>query len=234
MESEVLMTNEEIKAFLISWQDEEYRNFNSRLIPNVNKETVIGVRVPVIRKFAKQLVRENNYASFLKDLPHNLFEENCLHSLIVSELKDPTQVIECLNDFLPYVDNWAVCDIISPRVFIKNKTELLEQIHIWLKSKHTYALRYAIGALMQYFLDDDFKDEYLDLVVNVKSDEYYVNMMRAWYFATAVAKQYNSTIRVFESGAIDEWTHNKAIQKSSESFRVSSDHKAYLKSLKRK
>ena len=143
MKSEVLMTNEEIKAFLISWQDEEYRNFNSRLIPNVNKETVIGVRVPVIRKLAKQLVRENNYASFVKSLPHNLFEENCLHSLIVSELKDPTQVIECLNDFLPYVDNWAVCDIISPRVFIKNKTELLEQIHIWLKSKHTYAIRYA-------------------------------------------------------------------------------------------
>ena len=223
-----------IRERLFQLQDMKYKEFQSRLIPTVDPDTVIGVRIPVMRKLTKELSGSEGIEEFISELPHKYYEENILHGLIIEKCRDFGRLVQLLDEFLPYVDNWAVCDIISPRVFIKNKTELLEQIHIWLKSKHTYALRYAIGALMQYFLDDDFKDEYLDLVVNVKSDEYYVNMMRAWYFATAVAKQYNSTIRVFESGVIDKWTHNKAIQKSSESFRVSSDHKAYLKSLKRK
>lgn len=228
------MGNEEIREFLFSQKDDAYRDFNAALIPNVNKDTVIGVRVPIIRKYAKQIVKENKYSSFVNALPHKLFEENCLHSLIVSELKDPSLVLEYLNAFLPYVDNWAVCDIISPGVFKKKKDELLKQIYVWLKSTHTYTLRYAVGALMRYFLDDDFKKEYLSDVANIKSEEYYVNMMRAWFFALAIAKQYNDTICIFENGVLDKWTHNKSIQKSVESFRVSPEHKAYLRSLKRK
>lgn len=228
------MGNEEIREFLFSQKDDAYRDFNAALIPNVNKDTVIGVRVPIIRKYAKQIVKENKYSSFVNALPHKLFEENCLHSLIVSELKDPSLVLEYLNAFLPYMDNWAVCDIISPGVFKKKKDELLKQIYVWLKSTHTYTLRYAVGALMRYFLDDDFKKEYLSDVANIKSEEYYVNMMRAWFFALAIAKQYNDTICIFENGVLDKWTHNKSIQKSVESFRVSPEHKAYLRSLKRK
>lgn len=228
------MTNEEIRAFLLSKKDDEFRDFNSSLIPNVDKITIIGVRVPILRKLAKQIVKENDYSSFLNALPHELFEENCLHSLVISELKNEDEVLQYLNKFLPYVDNWAVSDIISPLVFKKHKEKLLRQIHIWLKSSDTYTIRYAVSALMQYFLEDDFKGEYLNDVVNIKSNEYYVNMMRAWFFQVALLKQYDATIGIFESGILDKWTHNKAIQKCSESRRMTDEQKTYLKSLKRK
>lgn len=228
------MTGEEIKNFIFSQKDEDYKNFNSNLIPEVDKNTVVGVRIPMLRTFAKQIVKENDYSFFLNALPHELFEENCLHSLIISELKNTDEVLLCLNKFLPYVDNWAVSDIISPSVFKKHKEKLLCQIHMWLKSSHTYTIRYAVSALMQYFLEDDFKCEYLNDVVNIKSNEYYVNMMRAWFFQVALLKQYDATIGIFESGILDKWTHNKAIQKCTESRRMTDEQKTYLKSLKRK
>lgn len=228
------VTGEEIKKIIYSQKDEDYKNFNSSLIPGVDKHTVVGVRIPVLRTLAKRLVKEGDYSSFINTLPHELFEENCLHSLIISELKNADEVLLCLNNFLPYVDNWAVSDIISPNVFKKHKEKLLRQIHIWLKSSNTYTVRYAVSALMQYFLEDDFKDEYLNDVVNIASNEYYVNMMRAWFFQVALLKQYDATIGIFENGTLDKWTHNKAIQKCTESRRLTEEQKTYLKSLKRK
>ena len=180
------------------------------------------------------LVKSNNYLSFLDELPHKFFEENQLHAFIISEIKDYDECILYLNKFLPYVDNWATCDQMSPKVFKKNHSKLLDQIKVWIKSSKTYTIRFGIGMLMQYYLDDDFKLEYLEMVSNIKSDEYYVNMMIAWYFATALAKQYDSTIKIIEGKKLDVWTHNKTIQKAIESYRITFEQKDYLRSLKRK
>ena len=222
----------DITKELFNLQDKKYRDFQIKLIPTVNPENIIGVRTPELRNLAKRLVKENDYISFLEDLPHKYFDENQLHAFIISEIKDYDLCISCIDRFLPYVDNWATCDQMSPKVFKKNHDKLIERIKAWIKSKETYTIRFGIGMLMQHFLDDNFNKEYLKLVLNVKSDEYYVNMMRAWFFATALAKKYDETITYIENKKIDTWTHNRTIQKAIESYRITNDQKEYLKSLK--
>ncbi len=217
---------------LFELQDKKYRDFQIKLIPTTSPDNVIGVRTPDLRKYAKELVKEDNYASFLDSLPHKYFDENQLHAFIISEIKDYDKCIQYINRFLPYIDNWATCDQLSPKVFKRHHDKLIEQIKNWLSSKETYTIRFGIGMLMNHYLDDDFKKEYLKLVANIKSNEYYVNMMRAWYFATALAKQYNAVIPYIEKQKLDSWTHNKTIQKALESYRITPEQKEYLKKLK--
>lgn len=213
-------------------KDEEYREFQIKLMPTVNPESVIGIRTPVLRKMAKALCMTEEAAVFMKELPHKYFDENQLQAFLISEIKDYEKCIEALEEFLPYIDNWATCDQTSPKIFKKHKEKLLEQIYKWLNDKHTYTVRFAIGMLMRHFLDEDFKEEYLKSVTEIKTSEYYIQMEIAWYMATALAKQWESAVRFIENKSLDKWTHNKSIQKACESFRVSKEHKEYLKTLK--
>lgn len=219
---------------LFALQDEQYADFQFKLTPTVPREAFIGVRVPQVRALAKEVFKEGSYEAFLEELPHRYYDENMLHGLILSEFKDYDACIVQLERFLPYVDNWAVCDIMSPKVFRKHKTELLQKIRQWASSKHTYTCRFGIEMLMSHFLDADFKPEYLEIPAAVRSDEYYVNMMVAWFFATALAKQWDSTIPYIEGNRLETWTHNKSIQKAIESYRITEEQKAYLRTLKRK
>ncbi len=225
---------EQIRADLFRMQDKEYRDFQSRLIPTVDPETVIGIRTPELRKYAKQHAGDPDISLFLEDLPHAYFDENQLHAFLVSELKDYGECMKELKRFLPYVDNWATCDQMSPKVFRRHRDELREQVMGWIRSGETYTVRFGIGMLMQHFLDDEFDLSYPETVAGIRSEEYYVNMMIAWYFATALAKQYDRVLPFIEDGRLDRWTHNKAIQKTVESYRISPGQKTYLKSLKRK
>ena len=225
---------EEIRKQLFEFQDVKYKDFQKNLIPTVDPESIIGVRTPELRKYAKQLLKENKTDDFLSDLPHKYFDENQLHAFILSELKDYEKCVEEVCRFLPYVDNWATCDQMSPNVFKKHRTELMEYIKQWLASEKTYTVRFAIGMLMQHYLDDEFDIGYAEMVQEVKSEEYYINMMIAWYFATALAKQYDNILPILEQNRLDVWTHNKVIQKAVESYRIMPEQKAYLKSLKRK
>ncbi len=222
----------EIQKFLFENQDIGYRDFQSKLIPNVDKSYFIGVRTPILRKYAKELLKTGDINAFFAELPHKYFDENQLHAFILSGIKDFDECIKETERFLPYVDNWATCDQLSPKCFKKNKSELLKYINNWLKSDKTYTVRFAIGMLMSHFLDEDFDEKYLTTVANVKSDEYYINMMIAWYFATALAKQYESTLPFIENKVLDKWTHNKAIQKAVESYRITDEQKVYLRTLK--
>ena len=226
------MTNEEILSRLFELRDEKYRDFQSKLIPDVKPDRMIGVRTPLLKGFAKELFATNGAQGFISTLPHGYFDENQLHAFIVSLTKDYAVCIERVNEFLPFVDNWATCDQLSPKAFKKHKKELLNEIDGWLSSKKTYTVRFAIGMLMQHFLDEDFSITLAEKVAAVNSDEYYIKMMVAWYFATALAKRYDEVIPFIESKRLDRWTHNKAIQKSLESFRISPDKKEYLRSLK--
>ena len=251
-----------IQKQLFSLQDKKYKEFQVKLIPGVDPDTVIGVRTPELRKLAKELAkglskepvkgnakvgpgeptkgRAKDTATgspteaFLAALPHKYFDENQLHAFIVSEIKDYDRCIAEVNSFLPCVDNWATCDQMSPKVFAKHKPELLKEIKTWLKSKETYTVRFAIGMLMQHFLDEDYDVAYPKLVAKIRSDEYYVNMMIAWYFATALAKQYETVIPFIEQNKLDLWTHNKTVQKAVESYRITDEQKQYLRSMKRK
>ena len=223
----------DIEKELFKLQDIKYRDFQGKLIPTVKLDTIIGVRTPELRNLAKKLVKED-YSSFINELPHKYFDENQLHAFIISELKDYDECITYINKFLPYVDNWATCDQMSPKVFKKHHDELLEQIKLWIKSKEEYTIRFGIGMLMSHYLDDDFKPEYLDMVSNIKSDKYYINMMIAWYFATALTKQYKNAILYIENNKLDIWTHNKAISKAIESYRITDEQKEYLRTLKRR
>ena len=222
-----------IREELFKLQDKKYRFFQAKLIPNIDINSLIGVRSPELRNLAKRMVKGNNYSSFLNDLPHKYFDENQLHAFIISEIKNYDECINYINKFLPFVDNWATCDQMSPKVFKKHKDDLIKYIKKWIKSKKTYTIRFGIGMLMQYYLDNEFKIEYLDLVCNIKSEEYYVNMMKAWFFATSLAKKYDETIKIIENNILDKWTHNKTIQKSIESYRITTKEKEYLKGLKR-
>ena len=222
----------EIQERLFELQDEKYRDFQVKLIPSVDPATVIGVRTPELRKLAKELAKRDDIDMFLAALPHDYFDENQLHAFILSGMKDYAGCMAGVCAFLPYVDNWATCDQMSPKAFSKNKDDLLVHIKDWLKSDRTYTIRFAAGMLMEHFLGDDFDAAYPELVAGISSDEYYVNMMRAWYFATALAKQYESIIPFIEEKKLDSWTHNKAIQKSVESYRITPEQKAYLKTLK--
>ena len=231
-----------IQKKLFELQDQEYAAFQRKLTPTVDPESFIGVRVPACRKLAKDLFQSDAAAvsEFLCTLPHKYYDENMLHGLLISEIKDFEQCVNDLEAFLPYVDNWAVCDIMSPKVFKKHKTELMEKIREWTASDKTYTIRFGIEMLMSHFLDDDFKAEYLEIPAAVRSDEYYVNMMIAWFFATALAKQWNETIVYLQNdvetrliASLPTWVHNKTIQKACESYRISDGQKQYLRTLKR-
>ena len=226
------MITEEIKTTLFQLQDEPYRDFQGKLIPTVDLNTIIGVRTPQLRKLAKQLAKRDDVHDFLDILPHSYFDENQLHAFIISEIKDFNCCMDEVCRFLPFVDNWATCDQLSPKIFKKNRQELISYIREWIVSNQTYTVRFAIGMLMQHFLEEDFDLDSLELVADVRSDEYYINMMIAWYFATALAKQYEAAIPFIEEKRLDNWTHNKAIQKSVESRRITQEQKVYLKSLK--
>ena len=224
----------EIQKELFSLQDKEYMKFSSKLTPNVPEDTIIGVRIPEIRKIAKKLVRNNEYEDFLKELPHKYYDENLLHGAIISENKDFENCIELLENFLPFIDNWAVCDTISPKIFKTHKKELIEKIKEWSQSDKTYTCRFGVEMLMTHFLDEDFKKEYLEMVANIHFEEYYVKMVIAWFFATALAKQWDYAVIYLEDNRLDVWVHNKTIQKARESLRILEDKKGYLKGLKRK
>lgn len=226
------MILDDIRDELFKMQDIGYRDFNSKLIPTVKKEDMIGVRTPELRKYAKKLLKEEGVEDFLHSLPHKYFDENQLHAFIISEIKDFKLCIDELINFLPYLDNWATCDQLSPKIFKKYRNDLLPHIYEWLKSDKTYTVRFGIGMLMEHFLDEDFKSEYPEMVAAVRSEEYYINMMTAWYFATALAKQYESILPFIEGNKLDTWTHNKTIQKAIESNRISAEQKNYLKGLK--
>ena len=234
------MNREEIVKELFALQDEKYGTFQAKLIPNIDPDSIIGVRTPALRAFAKELAKEAakdeakaaDIEAFLADLPHRYFDENQLHAFIISLEKDFEKCIEEVEAFLPHVDNWATCDQLSPKAFKKQPQKLLPYIRTWIKSDETYTVRFAIGMLMEHFLGELFDTEYADMVAAVRSDEYYINMMIAWYFATALAKQYDAVIPYIANKRLDDWTHNKAIQKSVESYRITPEQKAYLKTLK--
>lgn len=223
---------EELISSLFSMQDLNFRDFQASLIPNISRETVIGVRTPLLRSFAKKYAKTADAEGFLSDLPHAYFEENNLHGFIIETLKDYGKVIAALDAFLPYVDNWATCDLMSPKVLKAHPDELIYEIKRWIASKSTYTVRFAIGALMSYYLDENFSPEVLEIASAVKSDEYYINMMTAWFFATALAKQYDCTLPYLTEKRLDAWVHNKTIRKAVESNRISNERKAYLKTLK--
>ena len=224
----------EIQKELFALQDKEYMKFLSKLTPNVSEDTIIGVRIPEIRKLAKKLLKNNEYEDFLKELPHKYYDENLLHGAIISESKNFEKCIKLLDNFLPFVDNWAVCDTISPKIFKKYKKELIEKIKEWSQSDKTYTCRFGVEMLMTHFLDEDFKKEYLEVVADIHSEEYYVKMVVAWFFATALAKQWDYAVIYLENNRLDVWVHNKTIQKARESLRILEDKKGYLKGLKRK
>lgn len=223
----------EIQKELFALQDKEYMKFLSKLTPNVSEDTIIGVRIPEIRKLAKKLLKNNEYEDFLKELPHKYYDENLLHGAIISESKNFEKCIKLLDNFLPFVDNWAVCDTISPKIFKKYKKELIEKIKEWSQSDKTYTCRFGVEMLMTHFLDEDFKKEYLEVVADIHSEEYYVKMVVAWFFATALAKQWDYAVIYLEDNRLDVWVHNKTIQKARESLRISLEKKEYLKKLKR-
>lgn len=219
-----------IQQTLFKNQDAKFRDFQYSLTPSLLKENVIGVRTPVLKKLAKELITSQNTESFLNDLPHKYFEENQLHAFIICLQKDFSTCIQKVEQFLPFIDNWATCDQLNPVVLKKNSKKLLPHIELWLKSTHTYTVRFAIRMLMNYFLDKDFKTQYLETVSKIQSNEYYVKMMIAWYFATALAKQYEKTLPFIAQNRLEPFTHNKTIQKAIESFRIPDEHKNVLKS----
>lgn len=217
---------------LFEFQDLNYRDFQSRLMPTVPKERIIGVRTPVLRKYAAEFAKRENAAEFLQTLPHKYYEEDNLHGFLIEKIRDFEQCIDALDKFLPYVDNWATCDMMSPKVLKKYPQELLVAVKRWIASEHVYEVRFAIGCLMKYYLEDNFSEEYADMAAAVESEEYYIKMMQAWYFATALAKQYERILPYIEKKRLEPWVHNKAIQKAVESYRITPEQKTYLKTLK--
>lgn len=236
--------NIDIQKRLREMQDPKYGDFQAGLIPGLERKRIIGVRTPQLRALAKELAKAGaspQLAAFLRTLPHEYFDEMQLHAFIISEIRDFDTCMSEVERFLPFVDNWATCDQLSPKVFGKKKggrlvhgAALLEHVDRWLESDHTYTVRFGMGVLMQHFLGDDFDPEYMERIAAVRSDEYYINMMIAWYFATALAMRYDDAVRVLTGNKLDVWTHNKAIQKAVESRRISDETKGYLRTLKRK
>ncbi len=224
---------EEILQRLFTLQDMKYRDFQAKLMPTVDKNTIIGVRTPELRKLAKEFAKRGDVGAFLDALPHGYYDENNLHGFILCEEKVFDRVIERLDAFLPYIDNWATCDLLSPKVFKKHRSELLPHIRRWLASGKVYTVRFGIEMLLSHYLDEDFAPEYLDSVAVLRSEEYYINMMIAWYFATALAKQYDAALPILLEQRLAPWTHNKTIQKAIESYRITDEQKAYLRTLKR-
>lgn len=214
--------------------DEAYRKLQLSTVPGQDERFVIGVRTPDVRQYAKELIKSGESDGFINKLPHEYYEEYLLHALILSLYKDFDKLIPELECFLPYIDNWAVCDQLNPKILSKHKDELLIKIRAWIKSDHDYTVRFAMRMLMNHFLGDDLKEEYLDLVNKADNGSYYVSMMSAWYFATALAKNYDETLEYISAEKLPVWTHNKAIQKAIESYRISDSQKEHLRTLKRK
>jgi len=217
---------------LLKVKDEGYRDFQAKLVPNISSDTIIGVRTPDMRAVAKEVFLSKERDEFLNDLPHKYYEENLVHFFVISLIKDFDECIEATERFLPYVDCWPVSDQATPKSFKKNHEKLLPYIKKWIADEHVYTARFGIRMLMNEFLGDDFKEEYLEIVSSKKGDDYYLKMMVAWYFATALAKKYEESVKYIEERKLDEWVHRKAIQKAIESFRVSEEHKEYLRSLR--
>lgn len=225
---------QELRERLLMLQDDGYRTFQCNLIPTVDPARIIGVRTPALRKIAKEIRGgETEYVLF-DTLPHAYFEEDQLHSFLIEQIRDPADCIDALDRFLPYIDNWATCDTLHPRCFSTPPRELCVAVERWLSDKHPYTVRYGIGMLLSYFLDEQFDERFLASVAAVESDEYYVRMMQAWYFATALAKQYDATLPYLTEHRLPVWTHNKTIQKAIESYRIPPERKAILKKLRRK
>ena len=220
---------EEIQKQLFELQDMAYRDFHSRLMPDIDKETVIGIRVPMLRKYAKSIAGTELAEKFIKELPHCYYEENNLHMMLITGIKDYDRCLTEIERLLPYIDNWATCDFPAPKCFENHKEDLLPVIKRWIASSETYTIRYGIGMLMRLYLDADFDPEYVRIVAEVKSDEYYVNMMIAWYMATALAKQWDAVIPYIEEHRMSDWVHRKTIQKAVESYRITDEQKKYLK-----
>lgn len=217
---------------LLKVKDDKYKEFQAKLVPNIDPDTILGVKTPEMRQIAKDIFNSKEKDAFLKDLPHKYYEENLVHFFIISMIKDFDECIREVETFLPYVDCWPVSDQATPRSFKKNHAKLLPYIKKWIKSKHLYTSRFGIRMLMNEFLGEEFKDEYAKLVASVKSGEYYLKMMVAWYFATALAKNYDETIKYIEERKLDDWVLKKTIQKAVESYRVTDEHKEYLKSFR--
>ena len=222
----------DIQKSLMDMQDLGYRDFNSSLLPGVPKESVIGVRIPEIRKYARTLYKTGEWEKFITELPHTYYEENALHMILLCNIKDYDTCIKYINEFLPYIDNWAVCDSGVPDCYKKNLDKLMTEVKVWIQSDRAYTVRYAVGVLMRLFLDEHFDKEYLTMAAGVKSEEYYVNMMVAWYFATALAKQPDAALPWLTEKRLDLWTHNKAIQKAVESRRIPPGMKQLLRGLR--
>ena len=218
---------------LFKLQDTVYRNFHSSLMPGVDKEAVIGVRTPVLRAFAKKFSKTEEAEQFMTELPHKYYEENNLHMMLIAQIKDYDKCISETEKFLPHIDNWATCDSPLPKCFDKNKEDVLERAKNWIATDATYVKRFGMGVMMRLFLDEDFKEEYIQLVASVKSEEYYVNMMIAWYFATALAKQWDAAIPYLEKKKLSDWVHKKTIQKAVESYRITKEQKEYLRTMKK-
>lgn len=229
----MMTMSEKIRAQLFEMQDLKYRDFQAKLIPTIDKENVIGVRTPRVRALAKEVAKDPDIHDFLADLPHTYYDENNVHAFVIEQIKDYETCLKEVERFLPYINNWATCDMESPKIFAKHTEELLEPIRRWLASGETYTVRFGIGMLMTFYLDEKFAPEYPEMVACVRSQEYYVNMMIAWYFATALAKQYETAVTYLENNRLDDWTHNKTIQKARESFRITAQQKAYLAGLRR-
>lgn len=221
-----------VKQELFELQDLKYRDFHAKLIPTMEKEKIIGVRTPALRGFAKKFGKTEESKLFIKKLPHQYYEENNLHGLLIEQIKDYDECLVELKRFLPYIDNWATCDLLALRLVKKHLDVFIKEIYKFMESEHTYIIRFGISMLMKYYLEDEFKIEYPDKVADIRSEEYYVNMMRAWYFATALAKQYEQIIPFIEKKRLDVWTHNKTIQKAIESYRITDEQKTYLRTLK--
>ena len=222
----------ELQTTLFGLQDLKYRDFHSRLMPGIDKDTIIGIRTPVLRKFAKEFAGTTEAETFLQELPHQYYEENNLHMMLLAGIKEYEKCVCEVEHFLPYINNWATCDSPAPKCFAKHKEELLPKIRTWMVSDHTYTIRYGIEMLMNLYLEEDFKPEYPKLAAAVQSEEYYVNMMIAWYFATALAKQWDAVIPYLEQRKLSPWVHRKTIQKAVESYRITDEQKIYLKSLR--
>ena len=221
-----------IQKHLFTLQDAKYRQFTSPIIPNISSDTIIGVRIPLLRAYAKELIKDNLANDFIAELPHQYLEEYLLHNIILNQEKDYEKTIFEINRLLPYIDNWSTCDTLTPKIFKRHTQELLPHIDKWLKSKQAFTIRFGIKMLMNFYLDEHFDKKLIEKVVAIRHDEYYVKMMQAWYMATALAKQYSTTIPYLQQVCLDTWTHNKSIQKAIESFRITDEQKTYLRTLK--
>ena len=222
----------DVQKRLFEMQDAEYRDFHAKLVPTMEKTKFIGIRTPMLRKFAKKFGKTEESEIFLQVLPHQYYEENNLHGLLIEQIRDYDKCLEELERFLPFIDNWATCDLLALHMMKKHRDVFIREVFRWIESDQPYTIRFGIGMLMRHYLDEEFKPEYPEKVAAIRSEEYYVNMMRAWYFATALAKQSEKVLPFLEERRMDVWTHNKTIQKAIESCRITPEQKAYLRTLR--